>query len=95
MRTINRVGVLSVAKVLGALYALLGFIFGAIFTCISLVGAVASQSGEGMFGALFGIAAIIIFPIMYGAMGFIAGLLVGFLYNLIAGQIGGIEIEAS
>ena len=34
MQRIRRVGVLSLGKMLGALYALLGLIFGAIFTSV-------------------------------------------------------------
>jgi hypothetical protein len=34
-------------------------------------------------------------PIIYGVFGFISGLIVGALYNLIAGWTGGIEVELS
>ena len=97
MITIRRIGVLSTAKVLGVLYALLGLIFGALFTCISLFGALAARSvfgeGGGDFGALFGIGAIIVLPILYGILGFIGGAIMAALYNLVAGWVGGIELE--
>jgi hypothetical protein len=98
---IRRMGVLSVAKLQGALYALLGLIFGAVFALFSLFGAAlghamgAGSHDSSIFGAIFGLGAIILFPIGYGLIGFIGGLLVAALYNLVAGIVGGVEIELS
>lgn len=95
MLHIKKVGVFSLGKMLGLLYALLGLIIGALFSCFSLLGSAAmiSQSGsEGAFGLIFGLGGIIFFPLIYGVMGFIGGLLVGVLYNVIAGLVGGIEL---
>ena len=91
MVIIKRIGVGSTGKVFGGLYALLGFIFGLIISLISLIGG--SLGGMGGASAIFGLGAIITIPIMYGIMGFISGAIMAFLYNLIAGWIGGIEVE--
>ena len=45
-----------------------------------------------LFGILFGIGSIITIPIFYGVMGFIFGMITAFIYNLVAGWIGGLEI---
>ncbi len=96
---IRRVGVLSVAKLQGALYALIGLIFGAVFALISLFGTALGSAMSGgsnsnpLFGAFFGVGAIILFPILYGVLGFVGGLLVAALYNLVAGIVGGVEVE--
>jgi hypothetical protein len=91
---IKRVGVLSLAKVSGALYALMGLIFGGIFSLISIAGsAFAGADKSGFGGMMFGAAAVIIFPICYGLLGFIGSLIAGALYNVIAGMVGGIELE--
>jgi len=91
---IKRFGVLSVGKILGILYAILGIIVGAMFTALSLLAAVSSSNqGAGIVGLLFGVGAIIFFPIFYGIMGLIFGMLTAFLYNLVASRIGGIEVE--
>jgi hypothetical protein len=91
---IRRIGVVSLAKMQGALYALLGLIIGAFVSLLALLGSVIrSESSGGAFAALFGVAAIVVFPILYGLLGFIVGLIIGGLYNLVAGIVGGVEIE--
>jgi hypothetical protein len=44
-------------------------------------------------GSIFGIGAIVIFPIMYGVLGVIGGVIMAALYNLVASITGGLEIE--
>jgi len=94
---LRRIGAMSLAKMLGALYALLGLIIGALISLVSIVGSALFRSASGdssaLFGVLFGAGAIIILPIVYGCIGFIGGLIVAGLYNLLAGAVGGIEIE--
>ena len=97
---IKSIGPLSLAKLMGLLYAGLGLIFGAMFALFSLVGGGAmmaaanqdSATGAGMMAG-FGLAAIILFPIFYGVLGFVVGLISAFLFNLSAKFAGGLEIE--
>lgn len=93
---IRRVGVLSLAKISGVLYAVFGFIIGIFFSLAGLItSSFASSMGRdsGMFGALFGVGAIILLPIFYGVLGFVTSAIAAWLYNLIAGWVGGLEIE--
>jgi threonine/homoserine efflux transporter RhtA len=94
---VRRVGVLSVGKVMGALYALIGLIAGAFFALFSVLGAAVgvanSQSSDAIVGLLFGVGSVIFLPIFYGVLGFIVGLITALLYNGVARIIGGIEIE--
>lgn len=96
---IKSVKPLSVAKVAGVLYALIGLIAGA---CFSLLGVALSSFASNsdnhlppMLGAMFGAGAIIILPIVYGIFGFIFALIGAFIYNIVAGIAGGIEIETA
>lgn len=94
--TIRRFGVLSVGKMMGLTYALIGLIFGAIFSLFAIMGSaigMAEDASAGMAGMLFGAGAIIIVPLFYGLIGFIAGLIGSAIYNLVAGIGGGIEVE--
>ncbi len=99
---VRRVGILSLGKVLGALYALLGLIVGAFNALFWLFAAVIgfsteSGSGEGIaagtFSLLFGVGSIIFFPILLGIAGFLGGLLTALIYNAVARSVGGIEVD--
>ncbi len=92
---VRRIGPVSLAKVSGALYALMGLIFGACISVFSVVGGALAPEGSdaGMIGMVFGTAAIVILPIFYGVLGFVMSLLMAALYNLAAGWVGGIELE--
>ncbi|MHC4994352.1 MAG: hypothetical protein ACYTGQ_04785 [Planctomycetota bacterium] len=96
---LKRIGVFSLAKVLGALYAFIGVIVGGFFTIFAVLGVSLDQaSGSGgpgpggAEGAVFGVMALLIFPVMYGVMGFIGGLITGVLFNAVAGMVGGLEL---
>jgi hypothetical protein len=84
----------SCAKVSALLYALIGFVIGALLSVVSLVGAVAAEDAPGAaFGMASGIGAIIVLPLLYGTFGFLGTLLAAWLYNVAAGFVGGIEID--
>ncbi len=91
---IKRVRPLSAAKVAGVIYGTAGLIGGAILSFMAFTSA--ASKDESFLGMLFGTAAVIAMPILYGMIGFIGGF-IGFitaaLYNLIASAVGGIEIE--
>ena len=91
---LRRVGPLSVAKMSAALYAILGFVFGAFLSLISVVGGLVDSGQEGApFARLFGIGAIIWLPLFYATIGFLGSLIMAALYNAIAGWVGGIRLE--
>jgi hypothetical protein len=81
---INAFGIGQTAKVMGALYALMGVVLMPIFLLIALF------SPE---GAIFGFGMAILAPLLYGVMGFLAGALMCAIYNFVAGRVGGIEIK--
>jgi hypothetical protein len=91
---IKRIAPLSLAKVAGTLYAILGLVLGCIFSLVAMAGAFGAQSSRAAgFGAIIGVGAIIFLPILYGVIGFIGTLIAAWLYNVIAGAVGGIELE--
>lgn len=92
---INRIGPLSCAKIAAVVYAIMGLIFGGIFSLLALAGAFASatDSNSSFFPMIFGAGAIVLLPIFYGCMGFVGTLIMASLYNLVAGMLGGVELE--
>jgi hypothetical protein len=94
---IRQVGVGSAAKIVGALYALFGLIFGVLVALFALVGGGMSGASDealpGWIGGLFGIGAVIFLPIVYGVLGAVGGALTALFYNIIAGMVGGLQIE--
>jgi hypothetical protein len=91
---IKRVGPVSCAKLVGAIYAVIGLCFGAVMSLVAVLGGMAGASGESAaFGAVFGVAAIIVIPLLYGGLGFVTTLIGAWLYNVFAGMVGGVEME--
>ncbi len=91
-RYIKKIGVLSLGKIVGVLYAIMGLILGAFMTLASLtIGSMAFHPGMG--GMFFGAGAIIILPIFYGILGLITGIITALVFNAATGIIGGLEIE--
>jgi hypothetical protein len=90
---IKRVDPMSLGKFTGVLCAVMGLVFGALFALSSLVGMAGfGGSRGGLIGLIFGVGAIVFLPILYGIFGFIGGLIQGFVYNIAAGMMGGIDI---
>jgi len=96
-QVIREVGVVSVGKTFGIIYAGLGLLIGAIVAVISVFGGFAGMANHG--GAAAGIAAIFVgagavfvLPIFYGVLGGLMGMFVALIYNVAARTVGGIEI---
>jgi hypothetical protein len=90
---ITSIGILQTAKTAGALYGVVGLIFGVFAFFIELFvpsGYFAGPSGIGP-----AILALILGPIVYAIGGFVAFAIGGWLYNLVAARTGGVELEAT
>ena len=93
--TINRFDPVSMGKILGGIYAVLGLFLGMFFGAMTMLEGGINQ-GNGPFGnftVVLGGAFLILAPIIYGLAGFISGVLMSLLYNLAAGYMGGIVME--
>ena len=94
---VKSVGLFSLAKILGIIYAFFGFIAGLFFSFFALIGALVgsnfADSPEPLVGIFFGVGSVILFPILYGVLGFIGGIITAGIYNLTARWVGGLEIE--
>jgi hypothetical protein len=81
---IRKFGVLQTAKVVAVLYALMGLVLVPIFLIVSMF----SPAKEGP-GPVFAL----LMPILYGLLGFIFTAIACAIYNLVAGLVGGVEVE--
>ena len=91
---LKRIGPVSCAKVVGTLYAILGIVIGVIVSLAVLAGGIASNvSRNAALGTIIGAGSVVFFPILYGVIGFVASLIGAWLYNVIAGLVGGIEMD--
>jgi hypothetical protein len=98
--TINRIGPVSCARIAGVIYAALGLLAGAIFSAVALLemAVLGTQisfpnSVSPLGGGLIGIGAILVFPILYGLVGFLVALIGAWIYNSAASKVGGVEID--
>ncbi len=93
--TIRRIDPGSLARVLGIIYALLGLIGGVVFALLGSFGVGRAMPGMGGMGSGLGLAvvAIVLFPILYGVLGWVGGWIVAGLYNWVARRFGGIVLD--
>ncbi len=88
---IKRVEPVSAAKIAAVIYALMGLLLALVFWAIGSMAGGMMSSPLPLGGA--GIAAVIILPIVYACVGFIATLIGAMIYNLAAGWVGGVEFH--
>jgi hypothetical protein len=99
MAIVRRVGPASAFKVGLVLYALLGLVLGIFVAFISMatgpLGPLGQTAAPGarLFGFGMGFGAIIFFPLCYGIFGGLAAALSAIMYNLVAGWVGGLEVD--
>ena len=89
LRTVclKRVDPISVAKIAGTLYAIIGLFVGGVFFLFSLVGVLANQ-GDMALGAVGGLVMMVVFPVIYGVLGFVGVLIGAVIFNLVASMVG-------
>jgi hypothetical protein len=92
MHIVKSVGVLSVAKIMGLIYACMGLIFAPVFLVVGMMGSLMGQD-KNPFAGMAGVVLAVLIPFIYGAMGFIIGAIGALLYNLLAKLVGGFELE--
>lgn len=91
MYKIKRLGVFSVARTAAVMYFMLGVIIAV--PMFAFMGIASRLSGTDSPLAGFGAAALLLVPVVYGILGFIMTAIMAALYNLVAGWMGGIEME--
>lgn len=97
---IKKIGVMSLAKIMALIGIIWGFVLGVIVSILYY--RLAATGDEAQIAALISQApaiagvykfGFIIFPIYYGIIAFVSGLIVALLYNWIAKWLGGVKVE--
>ncbi len=89
IQRIRRLGIAQMAKVMGALYFLIGILIAALMALFGSMMPNAGEEGTALFGGAF----LVAMPVLYGLFGLLAGALIAWLYNIVAGFTGGVEME--
>lgn len=101
-KELKSIGIVSAAKIAGFMYAVIGLLAWLIFACFGLLQLVGLSAlfqdlgflGVGAGGLVVGlIVTLCFFPIMYGVLGAIFGAIMAAVYNLVAGRLGGLELQ--
>ena len=92
MQRIRSIGIMSLARISGVIYGCLGLLVIPFFGVAGLISLAAGEKETAVGGAMFLLFAILA-PFLYGFIGFLAGALTAWIYNLAAKWIGGIEID--
>jgi len=100
MQKITKIGVVSLAKIMGMsglIFGLIaGVIYGGILILMGIIGASSGQdeaAGFAIAGIGGGLAMMIVVPIAYGVMSFVVGLIYGLIINVVLALAGGLELE--
>jgi len=93
---LKRIEPLSLAKVAALLYGGIGLIVGVLVAAVATLGFAFAPGGENappaFLAPLFGVGAIVAFPLLYGFFGALAALVGAALYNLAARLAGGVRL---
>ena len=84
---VKRIDPASAAKICGVIYAAIGFIIGILVALVSSTGL------GGMLGGGFGMAAIIVLPILYGFGAAVVAFVGALIYNVAARKVGGVQLD--
>jgi len=82
---IRRFGVGQTAKVVGVLYTLIGLLFVPFFAMAALLAPDREQT--------FPLWLVACLPFVYGLLGLVFAAIACLIYNMVAGWVGGIEVE--
>ena len=100
MQRLTRVGVLSLAKILGLVGLFGGLLIGIPYGLMLMllgagIGASAEEGGAGIaaLGVSGGFLVMIAMPLVYAGLSFIVGLVYGLLINVVLSLAGGLELR--
>jgi len=91
-KRITRISVLKLGITFAALYGILSLIMVPFFLIVTLFDSGHSADNPHAHPAAFGAVFVLFLPVIYAVLGFIGGVLMAAVYNLVAKITGGVEI---
>ncbi len=100
MKELKEIDPVSLGKIAAIISAIAGFIQGLFFAAFAgMMGSFGGMMGGGMMGSFrygsYGVASIIIFPIIGAIWGFIVAVIFAVVYDIVAKRFGGVKYEAA
>ncbi|MEK6974075.1 MAG: hypothetical protein AABW41_02460 [Nanoarchaeota archaeon] len=93
MKTIEKIGVMSLAKIQALIGLIIGFLYGILLFIVEKIDPSAFAQENTASQIPLGTMALFLGPVGGLVYGFLGGLLIAYLYNLLAKLIGGIKLE--
>lgn len=97
--TVTKVGVLSIGKLFGTVNLIIGLaigVIGAIAGTVAYLSAGSYEFFEGLLGVLaIVLSAVILYPLVLFALGWLYGVLAAFIFNVVVGVSGGVELTVN
>lgn len=93
MSMLKHISAASAFKVGLVAYGIVGLILGAFCSLVAASGVTFAHHSRMPFMGKVGIFAIILCPIIYGIIGGIGAAIGAGIYNLVAGWVGGLEVD--
>jgi len=92
---LKKIGILSAAKIAGLLGVIYGLISGILVSFIYSKSDLLASLGTQLPTTIttLGYKSIIVLPVLNGIIYFIAGIVLAFIYNILASWVGGVKLE--
>lgn len=94
--TVTRVGVLSIGKLIGTVNLIIGLAVGLVTAIAGTISYLANATPSVVDGLLASLAiilsAVLLYPLVMFAFGWLYGVLVAFIFNVVVGVSGGVDL---
>lgn len=97
--TVTRVGVTSIAKLVGTVNLIVAVAVGVIAAIVATINYL-NTGIDGFFDGLIGslvilVVALVVYPLLMFGLGWLYGALVSFIFNVVIGVSGGVDVEVT
>lgn len=95
-QTLNRIEPVSAGKMYGGTIALFGGLIGLLYAAMLIIMGLVMATEDAAAGVgmmVGGVAVVLFIPVFYGMFGFIGGIILAFIFNMVSGWVGGLKVQ--